>query len=502
MKTKSLFNNSIWNMGFNVWQMVIIFITTPLYIKELGTAQYGIFVLLSSITGFMGLMNFGLGDATLRYVSFYRGRNDSEGIQRIIRSTFFVYIIISLISVILLYLLAPKLVVWLSLETNYDFDKVIEIIKITAFTVGLSFFSSAFQVIPQAFERYDINTIVNIGISFLQSVGILAILYLQPTLHNLVMWNLLIAFFTIFIFFGLAKYFIKDLNFLPSYDVKSMREVFSFSIYSFVSHIFALLHTQADRIILTSLAGPTSVGYLAVPQQLNSRASYAVNSSGSVLFPRFSAMSDNEIKKVSLFLNSGWALLVLSVLIFVPMTVLSPSFLELWINKEFAEKISFLTQVISASFIISGVYNSYAHLFNGTGKPQYQTIVISLIGIFSTLVNIILINKFGFQGLGYAYWVTPIIGLVALVFAWKFVLNQKTLSPLISIFYSPLLSAAFSSYIISKILEIIPIHHWSYFVMYALFTLLLISGIIIIIEYTILKNHSRLKIILSKWKNK
>jgi len=404
--------------------------------------------------------------------------------------------------VILLYLLAPKLVVWLSLETNYDFDKVIEIIKITAFTVGLSFFSSAFQVIPQAFERYDINTIVNIGISFLQSVGILAILYLQPTLHNLVMWNLLIAFFTIFIFFGLAKYFIKDLNFLPSYDVKSMREVFSFSIYSFVSHIFALLHTQADRIILTSLAGPTSVGYLAVPQQLNSRASYAVNSSGSVLFPRFSAMSDNEIKKVSLFLNSGWALLVLSVLIFVPMTVLSPSFLELWINKEFAEKISFLTQVISASFIISGVYNSYAHLFNGTGKPQYQTIVISLIGIFSTLVNIILINKFGFQGLGYAYWVTPIIGLVALVFAWKFVLNQKTLSPLISIFYSPLLSAAFSSYIISKILEIIPIHHWSYFVMYALFTLLLISGIIIIIEYTILKNHSRLKIILSKWKNK
>jgi O-antigen/teichoic acid export membrane protein len=184
------------------------------------------------------------------------------------------------------------------------------------------------------------------------------------------------------------------------------------------------------------------------------------------------------------------------------MTVLSPSFLELWINKEFAEKISFLTQVISASFIISGVYNSYAHLFNGTGKPQYQTIVMVLIGIFSTLVNIILINKFGFKGLGYAYWVTPIIGLVALVFAWKFVLNQKTLSPLISIFYSPLLSAAFSSYIISKILEIIPIHHWSYFVMYALFTLLLISGIIIIIEYTILKNHSRLKIILSKWKNK
>jgi O-antigen/teichoic acid export membrane protein len=316
------------------------------------------------------------------------------------------------------------------------------------------------------------------------------------------MWNLLIAFFTIFIFFGLAKYFIKDLNFLPSYDVKSMREVFSFSIYSFVSHIFVLLRTQADRIILTSLAGPTSVGYLAVPQQLNSRASYAVISFGSVLFPRFSAMSDNEIKKVSLFLNSGWALLVLSVLIFVPMTVLSPSFLELWINKEFAEKISFLTQVISASFIISGVYNSYAHLFNGTGKPQYQTIVMVLIGIFSTLVNIILINKFGFKGLGYAYWVTPIIGLVALVFAWKFVLNQKTLSPLISIFYSPLLSAAFSSYIISKILEIIPIHHWSYFVMYALFTLLLISGIIIIIEYTILKNHSRLKIILSKWKNK
>lgn len=489
-------------MGFNVWQMVIIFITTPLYIKDLGTAQYGIFILLSSITGLMGLMNFGLGDATLRYVSYYRGRQDHAGIERIIRSTFFIYIVIAIISVILLYLLAPQLIRWLSLETNQDFDQMIEIIQITAFTVGLSFFPSAFKVIPQAFERYDINSIINISISSLQSLGILAILYIQPSLHNLVVWNLFIAFVTVIIFSILAKYFVKDLNFLPSYDTKSLKEVFSFSIFSFISHIFGLLHTQADRLILTSLAGPASVGYLAVPQQLSNRFFYAVNSSGSVLFPRFSAMSENETKKVTLFLNSGWALLVLSVLVFTPLTVLSPSFLELWINKEFAEKISYLTQLISASYIISGVYNAYAHLFNGTGKPQYQTIVILLIGIFSTLINIVLIYKYGFQGLGYAYWITPIVGLAALIFAWKAVLNQKEIFPLISIFYSPLLAAVLSYYLISKTLQHFPIHHWGYFVIYAFYTLIIISIMIIAFEYTIFKNHSRLKVILEYWKNR
>ena len=502
MKPKSLIKNSVWNMGFTVWQIILIFITTPLYIKELGNAQYGIFVLLSSLTGFMGIMGAGLGGGTLRFVAFYRGKNDYEGMKRIIKSTFLIYIVISLVSILLLYFLAPKLVIWLSLETNRDFDKIVEIIKITAFTIGISFLPSAFQVIPQAFERYDINTIVNIGIGFLQSIGIIAILYMHPSLKNLVLWNLFIAFLNIFIYFGVARYFIKDLNFLPSFNKKGMKEVFSFSIFIYIGHIFGVLRTQADRVILASLSGPAGIAYLSVPQQLNTRASSVVISLGSALFTRFSTISENETKKVTLFLDSGWALLVVSTLIFVPMTILSPSFIELWINKEFAEKTSFLVQIISSSYIISGVYNSYAHLFNGIGKPLYQTVVIILTGLLSTIINIILISKFGFDGLGYAYWSSSFIGILALVFAWKIVLKQQSLLPLVSIFYSPILSMAISFYIISEILKYIPIHNWNIFIIYSLSTLILISTIIITLESTIFNKSSRLKIIKSKWKNK
>ena len=57
---------------------IIQIVYTPLYMKYLGPADYGINSLVQSIIGYMSILNLGLGNAMLRYTTRYRAEGKIE----------------------------------------------------------------------------------------------------------------------------------------------------------------------------------------------------------------------------------------------------------------------------------------------------------------------------------------------------------------------------------------------------------------------------------------
>ena len=51
---------------------------TPLYMKYLGTVDFGINALVQSLMGYIGMLNLGLGNAMLRYTVRYRAEKKFE----------------------------------------------------------------------------------------------------------------------------------------------------------------------------------------------------------------------------------------------------------------------------------------------------------------------------------------------------------------------------------------------------------------------------------------
>ena len=51
---------------------IIPFIYTPVMLRILGQAEYGLYGIANSVMGYIGLLNFGIGSAILRYISKYR----------------------------------------------------------------------------------------------------------------------------------------------------------------------------------------------------------------------------------------------------------------------------------------------------------------------------------------------------------------------------------------------------------------------------------------------
>ena len=52
------------------WSMAALFFLTPFLVRHIGENGYGFYILLTTVSGFLGLMNLGLGEATLRITSY------------------------------------------------------------------------------------------------------------------------------------------------------------------------------------------------------------------------------------------------------------------------------------------------------------------------------------------------------------------------------------------------------------------------------------------------
>ena len=54
-------------------------VVTPIILGALGTEQFGIWALIGSILGFIGLLDFGIGPSVIRFAAEQRGRGAHDG---------------------------------------------------------------------------------------------------------------------------------------------------------------------------------------------------------------------------------------------------------------------------------------------------------------------------------------------------------------------------------------------------------------------------------------
>ena len=449
-KPKSLTSNAAWSVFLTIWTTVVSFFLVPFLIGRIGTDYYGLYVLLMSVSGFLGIMSLGLGEATLRYVAFYFGRDDLVGINRVVSATLFVYIIVAALVTGLMCLGSSMLVKLLAIPTS-EYDLGTRLLQLTAINFSLVLISNAIGGIPKALQRYDISTKIMIAQNIVHFIGTVTLVLKGFGIYGIVFWSIVTSLFTLLVNIIVSKRLIPELRLRPSFSKDGLKEVFSYGIFSMITQILGIVWGQADRLLLGILVNSASVAYLTVPQNLAFRASFGVNSAGSVLFPKFSGIKDDqEIKR--LFLDSTWVLLCATIIIFVPLTVLIPDFLRLWISPEFSIKSAWIGQIIAFSCLVRGAFMPYDSLFRGIGKPQYLTILFTITGSTSFILNLILIPRFGLAGAGYCYLATLIWGFVTIIFTCKKILKMTSLQPLIRAVILPII-VGFIALIIVMVLK-------------------------------------------------
>src|ERR1044071_4865332 len=87
----SLKLNALSNFGGLAVSVAVGFFLTPALLNYLGEKKFGIWTLASSLVGYFGLLEFGVGAAVFRYVPLYHGQGDSHRVSAVVSTSLAFY---------------------------------------------------------------------------------------------------------------------------------------------------------------------------------------------------------------------------------------------------------------------------------------------------------------------------------------------------------------------------------------------------------------------------
>ncbi len=139
----------------NSWLTLVGLFTTPYLLLGLGSAGYGIFAMVSVVSVHLSNLEFGFGQATVRYLARARAASDMERERVIVETSFAVFLAGGLTGAVLLFAGAPYLV-----SSIFHIERALQPEALTAFRLGAfilacSFISSFFSSVLQVFGRFD-----------------------------------------------------------------------------------------------------------------------------------------------------------------------------------------------------------------------------------------------------------------------------------------------------------------------------------------------------------
>ncbi|MGH9817243.1 MAG: hypothetical protein ACRD6I_14310, partial [Candidatus Acidiferrales bacterium] len=75
------------------------FFLSPFVVRQLGDASYGVWILIGSITGYLGLLDLGVRGAVARYTASFSSREDHAGSSAIVSTALAIFLAAGAIAI-------------------------------------------------------------------------------------------------------------------------------------------------------------------------------------------------------------------------------------------------------------------------------------------------------------------------------------------------------------------------------------------------------------------
>src|ERR1051325_5882228 len=159
----SLKLNALSNFGGLAVSVAVGFFLTPALLGYLGEKRFGIWTLASSLVGYFGLLEFGVGGAVFRYVPLFHGKGDYQRVSSVISTSLAFYSTLSLLVVALTQLLATPIARYFG-----GGAEVAGLLRIIGLATALSLPAIILNTSTASYENFAASNLVGIFTSVLR----------------------------------------------------------------------------------------------------------------------------------------------------------------------------------------------------------------------------------------------------------------------------------------------------------------------------------------------
>lgn len=396
-----------------VVKLVIMFIMTPIFINNMGKYDYGLWQIIVSIIGYMGILDLGIRPAISRYISFYNGNKDESKLKQTY-STAFVFMVIigflAFVSVAFFALNYSDLLAENSVDSNTTYQLLLIVI---AAQLLISFPGFVAQSTLEGLQQYHIMNAVTIFNSVVSSL----VLYFYITPENALLLlaaanaiGLSIKYVAYYVILYSGKLALNPFEEKPT--VTSFIELTRFGFKTLLQGIGSRIETAADSIIIGSILGPASVPYYTIPATLASYASGIGMQISQVFMPLFSELTGANTKLSDLqkiYILGSRILVSISALISVGLIILGQDFIRLWVGPELLLHADVLIPIIVAFTMIPLLDPLCSRYLTSQNKHGIFAKLSPISALLNVALSIPLTIKFGVVGTAIGTLVTIVI---------------------------------------------------------------------------------------------
>jgi len=406
-------------------------ILVPLTINYLNPTKYGIWITLSSIIGWFGFFDIGLGHG-LRNRFAEALATEKHDLAKVYVSTTYAILSIIMIGIFVVFIFVNQFLNWNKiLNTGEDIDLSTELSFLALIVFAFFCLRFVFKLIrtiltadqqPAKASLFDLlGKIVALVLIFLLiKTTDESLLYLGIAMSSTPVIILLTSSF--WFYNGKYRAYRPSLKFI---DFSKAPNLLSLGIKFFFIQISVVLLFQTNNIIIAHLFGPSEV----TPYNVAFRYfSLLMMGFSIILTPFWSAFTEawvkkelDWIKKTMSKLLRIWRLLLVGGIIMV--------FLSKWIYRIWVGDIITIPYALSAlvaTWIIINAWNSvYSQFLNGLGKIKLQLYLGISVAIINVPLAILLGLRIGIEGVLLANVLVTITGALIYPMQYKKLINNN-----------------------------------------------------------------------------
>lgn len=401
--------------------MATAFFMSPFLVRTLGDTWYGMWVLIRSTTGYMGMLDGGVRMAVVKFVARADALGDSRELNRTVSTAFVLYCIAASV--------AALGTIGLAIAFPYMFNLAPEtvptarlVVLIAGVSLCVSLLSSVQGGILTGMQRFDLSNQIGITtllartllivVLLLMGYGIVAIAITQVAMQflawALIAWN--------------TRRIRPDLSIrIGDASRESAKGLYGYGSATLVSNIGDLLLFRTGELIAAMFLGPAAVTYYAIAGTLVEYLQKIVVTMAQTLHPFSSAnQARGQVQALQkIFLIGAKLCFLIALPVTAGLILFGHEFIGDWMGESYAAQAGPLLIALAAGRLFWISQSGTFQILLGAGHHMQVTAFNVITGVLSFAGGVAMVQNYGLLGMtiGAAVPIAVMHGFVTPIYA-------------------------------------------------------------------------------------
>lgn len=451
-RAMQILTNALSGAGTRLAMMVIGFLLTPFIVHALGLQQFGLWAVVGSLAGYLGLLDFGLGGAFVKFISEYVEKDRRDHARQVICFGMLFYLAFGLLLAVPVYIFSPAIVHVFKMPASeignaIHLFRVLFILLIASMVLGLP------GAAVVAMQRMDLASRNNFTGYLVYAATTVIFVRVGWGIWGVVAAQAVQIFVSAGLQYITARRLFGPIWHNPTrFDRTIVVRMFSFGGWTQLNSLLTILSLDVGRFISASIVSVASVSYYELGSKLSffsrSMPAYLLN---AIMPAAAAAEARGDVAALERMYRRGTLYLMFATFaIGGGLIGASAPLMRVWMGQEYP----YVTGVIlwlTVGYCVSGLTGVGATILRAAGKPRYETYLTGVSAGVNLLSTIVLAPRLGIVGVAMGTAIGWIAGTVYFLVTYQ----RLRPSPWWSTIGSPVLRLAFAAFAATLLLHVI-----------------------------------------------